>query len=227
MDSDVSSWRLSIGMFYGKAYGMVTKSYTGKISFSFLYLMHIFLNLKQAFWICSSVIYNSINNFETAILVWLLIALSGDVELNPGPDNLREHCASILHCNIRSIRNKIEYIVDNFCDYDCLCFTETHLDDSVDNANILLTNEFSIPYRKDRTNHGGGILVYINNNLLHKRRPDLELFWEESLWVEIKLNNQQYLLGIFYSPKPQDQNFFECLDRNIEKAMEHSRRRLK
>ena len=222
MDSDVTSWRLSIGMFYGKAYGMVTKSYTGKISFSFLYLMHIFQSLKKSFWLVNSVIYNSINNMETAILVWFLIILSGDVEMNPGPDSLREHCVSILHCNIRSIRNKVEYIVNNFCDYDCLCFTETHLDNSVDNANILLTNDFSVPYRKDRTNHGGGILVYINNNLLHKRRPDLEIFCEESIWVEIRINNQQYLLGTFYSPKPHDQVFFEAFDRNIEKAMEFS-----
>ena len=60
---------------------------------------------------------------------------------------------------MRSIRNKLEYIIDNFCDSDCLCFTETHLDNSIDNANICLTSDFSIPYRKDRTNHGGGILV--------------------------------------------------------------------
>ena len=103
-----------------------------------------------------------------------------------------------------------------------MCFTETHLDNNIANADICLTKDFSIPYRKDRTNHGGGILVYINSNLLHKRRSDLEVFWEESLWVEIKINNQQYLLGTFYSPKPQDQHFFEALDRNIEKAMEVS-----
>ena len=54
---------------YGKAYGMVTKSYHGKISFSFLYLMHIFQSLKKSFWLVNSVIYNSINNMETAILV--------------------------------------------------------------------------------------------------------------------------------------------------------------
>ena len=222
MGSDVASWRLSIGLFYGKAYGIVSRSYTGKISFSFIYLMQFFQRLKKSFWLLSSTIYNSINNIETAILVWLLIILSGDVETNPGPDSYREHCVSILHCNIRSIRNKLEYIVENFCDFDCLCFTESHLDNSVDNSNILLTNEFSVPYRKDRTNHGGGILVYINNNLLHKRRPDLEIFWEESVWVEIKINKQQYLLGTFYSPKPQDRVFFESLDRNIEKAMEHS-----
>ena len=103
-----------------------------------------------------------------------------------------------------------------------MCFTETHLDNNIANADICLTKDFSIPYRKDRTNHGGGILVYINSNLLHKRISELNVFWEETLWVEIKINNQQYLLGTFYSPKPKDQDFFEALDRNIEKAMEVS-----
>ena len=144
--------------------------------------------------------------------------------MNTGPgDTLREHCVSILHCNMRSIRNKLEYIIDNFCDFDCLCFTETHLDDSVENVSISLTTDFATPYRKDRTNHGGGILVYVNNNLLHKRRPDLEIFWEEAIWIEIVLNNQQFLIGTFYSPKPQDRTFFEALDRNIEKALDSSR----
>ena len=76
------------------------------------------------------------------------------------------------------------------------------------------------PYRKDRTNHGGGVLVYIKNSLLHKRRLDLEIFWAESIWMEIKINNHQFLFGTFYSPKPQDRVFFDSLDRNIEKAME-------
>ena len=80
MNSDVASMRLSIGLFYGKAYGIVIRSYTGKIPFSFIYLMQFFQRLKKSFWLLSSIIYNSINNTETAILVWLLIILSGDVE---------------------------------------------------------------------------------------------------------------------------------------------------
>ena len=97
----------------------------------------------------------------TYIIVQLLLILSGDIELNPGPTNLREHSVSVLHCNMRSIRNRLEHIIDNFCDFDCLSFTETHLDDNINNAEIFLTTDFSAPYRKDRTNHGGGILVYI------------------------------------------------------------------
>ena len=64
----------------------------------------------------------------------------------------------------------------------------------------------------------------INNNLMHQRRQDLEVFWEESIWVELKINKRPYLLGTFYSPKPQDQTFFffNALDQNIEKAMEFS-----
>ena len=58
---------------------------------------------------------------------------------------------------------------------------------------------------------------------LDKRRPDLEIFWEEAIWIEIVLNNQQFLVGTFYSPKPQDRTFFEALDRNIEKALDSSR----
>ena len=220
--NDIASWRMTIGLFYGAIYGMVTKSYIGKISLNFLFLLNALLYLKKLIWALGMNIYESIYNIETASVVGLLLLMSGDIESNPGPVNLREHSVSVLHCNIRSIRNKLDYVIDNFCDFECLCFTETHLDNNIANADICLTKDFSIPYRKDRTNHGGGILVYINSNLLHKRRSDLEVFWEESLWVEIKINNQQYLLGTFYSPKPQDQHFFEALDRNIEKAMEVS-----
>ena len=111
---------------------------------SFVFLMSFFY-LKKLFWALGINIYKSIYNTETVILVWLLLILPGNIESNPGPDNLREHGVSILHCKMRSIRNKLEYIIDNFCDFDCLCFTETHLDNSVDNANICLTSDCSIP----------------------------------------------------------------------------------
>ena len=42
-------------------------------------------------------------------LKYLLLILSGDIELNPGPQFL-SHNLSVLHVNIRSIRHKLEYI---------------------------------------------------------------------------------------------------------------------
>ena len=51
-----------------------------------------------------------------------------------------------------------------------MCFTETHLDDTVLVSDILLSQTFDI-FRKDRNCHGGGILVYLN-----ERVAELEVF---------------------------------------------------
>jgi hypothetical protein len=44
------------------------------------------------------------------IIIYTLI-IAGDVELNPGPGetpvNFEDHCLSIFHGNIRSLRNKV------------------------------------------------------------------------------------------------------------------------
>ena len=107
-------------------------------------------------------------------------------------------------------------------DYDILAFTETHLDGNVCNENILIEN-YDKPYRKDRTCHGGGLLVYINSNLAHERMEALEIFWDECIWFKVKQNNQFYLFGMFYSPKTSDKLFFQRLNNNLDSAMDISR----
>ena len=48
---------------------------------------------------------------------------------------------------------------------------------------------------------------------------DLETFWNESLRVEIKVNRECYLIGLFYSIRTADVIFFDAL-KNIEKALD-------
>ena len=139
--------------------------------------------------------------------------------MNPGP-NTTEHSLSIIHSNIRSMRNKFDFITEYFLDSDILCFTETHLDVNILSDSLILTDKFDAQYRKDRSNHGGGLLVYLSHELLHKRRLDLEGYWNESIWAEIKVNRQIYLIGTFYSPRTSDANFFDSLNKNIEKALD-------
>ena len=70
------------------------------------------------------------------ILMYLLILLSGDIKTNPGPFIAQQNqsdCMSVLHLNIRSIRYKLDFIKDNFLDFDVLCFTETHLTNDISN----------------------------------------------------------------------------------------------
>ena len=99
----------------------------------------------------------------------------------------------------------MEFIKNNYIDFDIMCFTETHLDDNITVANISIPDHYDSPLRKDCTNHGSGILIYLSSNLIYKRRNDLEHFWNESIWVEIKTKHDVYCLGVFYSPKRADQ----------------------
>ena len=163
---------------------------------------------------------NLYNTYFT-ILLLLLLLQSGDIETNPGPSTLYHGSISIVHSNIRSLRNKLDFVKEHFLDFNILCITETHLDLDVPTDNLALEH-FHIPLRKDRTNHGGGLAVYVSNDLLHKRKPELEIFCDESIWVEVKARNESILLGTFYSPRTSDANFLDGLNRNIEKALEIS-----
>ena len=65
-------------------------------------------------------------NVQFSLFLILLLLEAGDIASNPGP--YPEQTLSILHLNIRSIRNKIDYLKDNFIEFEVLCFSETHLD---------------------------------------------------------------------------------------------------
>ena len=56
--------------------------------------------------------------------------------------------------------------------------------------------------------------------LAHTRIIGLETIWNESLWVEIKVNRDIYLIGLFYSRRTADAIFFDSLNKNIEKALD-------
>ena len=123
------------------------------------------------------------------IVLILLLLETGDIEMNPGP-HINNNSLSILHSNIRSIRNKLDYITENFLDFDILCFTESHLDANITTKSLIMSSKYDIPYRIDRTNHDGGLLMYLSCEIAHKRIIGLETFWNESLWVEIKVNKE-------------------------------------
>ena len=93
-------------------------------------------------------------------------------------------------------------------DLDILCFSETRLNLNVASDLLCVSNSYSEPYRKDRNCYGGRLLMYINSNLFHCRRSDLELFYQEPIWTEIKVKHDTYLIGLFYSPVTSDSTFF-------------------
>ena len=71
---------------------------------------------------------------------------------------LKKKTLSIFHGNIRSLRNKLNYITDIIEDFDIVFFTESHLDVNVTDFDISLFG-FETPVRKDRNANGGGIIM--------------------------------------------------------------------
>lgn len=86
--------------------------------------------------------------------------ISGDIEVNPGP--MTDNIIDIVHLNIRSIRHEIDYLNTLVHDFDILCFTETHLDDTVSNDSLSL-DVFNTIYRKDRNCYGDRVMIYVSN----------------------------------------------------------------
>jgi exonuclease III len=220
MGDDLQIWRAAIGLFNCRSFLNINKV---KVKFMVsLELLRILLKLAKILILLLSLTKKYICNISCVVVVLLLLLRAGDVETNPGPVSGVEGCLSILHCNIRSIRHKLDYIRDSFIDFDILCFTETHLDETVLDETLILSN-FNSDYRKDRTCHGGGILVYVSDSLIHNRMPELEQFCPESVWIKIRTKHETYLVGTFYSPKTSDSDFFNNFNRNIDKALDLTR----
>ena len=71
----------------------------------------------------------------------------------------------MAHININSLRNKFAMLTNSATEYiDILMISETKLDNTFPYA-LYHLKDFSNPYRLDRNCHGGGILVYVRDNI--------------------------------------------------------------
>ncbi|XP_060577446.1 uncharacterized protein LOC132734674 [Ruditapes philippinarum] len=80
----------------------------------------------------------------------------------------------ISHLNINSVKNKFTEIHDILSEklVDMLILSETKLDNSYNN-NIYNFPGYKME-RKDRNKHGGGILIYVRDDLPFRRRKEFE-----------------------------------------------------
>ena len=107
----------------------------------------------------------------------------------------------IGHININSIRNKFEILRSMLSEVlDVLMITETKLDDSFPEQQFHIEG-FNIPFRLDRNRHGGGLLLYVRNNinavfLKSYVFPDNI----EAFFIEILLKSCKWLICCSYNP---------------------------
>ena len=101
----------------------------------------------------------------------------------------------IENLNINLLLNTFEQSKDIVMQYiDILALTEAKLDATFTKAQFLL-NGFSEPYRLDRSRNGGGVMIYIHENVPSKLL-DIHVFPLEDLFVGFnfrKCKNRYFL----------------------------------
>ena len=193
---------MAIGLFYLRLRSASKKVFFVSIScFAYFLLLFILtmLTVKQTAKLfpkllnkyCFTAFYQNIT--FTLFLLQLLL-LSNDIAENPGPENKVSEI-NIFHWNARSVRHKLNYlqtISDDSSVISVICITESHLDNNILMEDITIPGYHTYPFRNDRNCFGGGVLVYIADNLHATRRRDLEFVNGELIWFELKFTQIKY-----------------------------------
>ena len=98
------------------------------------------------------------------------------------------------HLNINSLRNKFDILQEQVKDnIDILMVSETKLDESFPIGQFLISG-FSTPFRLDRNSNGGGILMYIREDIPSKLLS-IENAPIEGFFIEINLRNKKKMVN--------------------------------
>ncbi|XP_042236588.1 uncharacterized protein LOC121875911 isoform X2 [Homarus americanus] len=122
-----------------------------------------------------------------------------------------------VHINIRALFRKMPEIKILLFKTNAAVFSisESWLDESVTDEQIGIEG-YSLE-RLDRNKYGGGVCVYIRNDLTYNLRSDLIDNHLEGLWLEILLpKTKPILVGAFFR-SPYDGQFLEHFDRILSK----------
>ena len=159
--------------------------------------------------------------------------MCGDIEVNPGPDSVEDSNSSsetlsatsfetlsnhlcIFHLNIQSIVPKIDIIRSESDAYDVLVLSESWLKPNITDETIKI-DYFQPPFRTDRVDRsGGGVVLYVRDTILCKRRADLEVQGLEAVWVELQIKRKRILVGGFYKPPNSNSDYFDLLKESVD-----------
>ena len=108
----------------------------------------------------------------------------------------------IWHANVQGLRSKTTQIEARIQLAErppqVLCFNETFLDRSV--GNVTITN-FTLVARRDRSNnHGGGVCVYVADDVAANVTLMQVSETAERIWCMLHTDMGPYLVGVWYRP---------------------------
>ena len=146
------------------------------------------------------------SNLTIFCYIFFCLIVSGDIHPNPGPVNV-----PFTYCclNSRSLLSRPDkfaalQLLATSEQYDCISITESWLNDATDDSTIKIDGY--VHFRNDRATRGGGILVYIKENLVVSRLEHLDGTTTETVWLLISTKIGNIVFGTSYTPQTISEN---------------------
>ena len=158
----------------------------------------------------SNCIFTFVNLCFLIAVVPILLILANNIHKNPGPLPLKKcRQLNICHSNIRSLsRAKLLAIQTSLSSaFDIITLSETHLSANV-TSDVFDLKGFHGIIRKDRNGYGGGVAIYVKENLIYKRQHQYERNDIEAVWIQINSSQGKFLICCAYRP-PTDTEFWD------------------
>jgi exonuclease III len=127
----------------------------------------------------------------------------------------------IAHLNINSISSKFEPLTLMIKEsIDFLLVTESKIDDTFPHGQFQIEG-FSRPIRLDRNRNGGGIIVFIRDELTCREIKPRVLYPElECTFLELRIRQSKWLLVVGYNPhKDNIGKFLRNISRELDKLI--------
>jgi len=137
----------------------------------------------------------------------------------------------IFHQNVRGLFTNFNLIQNLFSTckkIDILTVSETHINGFNDNNDLYQIDGYNFIQRNRKQGKGGGVGIYLRDNLKWKRRFDLERDTVESIWIEINITkSKNFLLAVYYRPpntsKFLPKNFKDTFNETLLSVTEEQR----
>ena len=110
----------------------------------------------------------------------------------------------IAHLNINFLQNKFEPLATLVQgQVDILIISETKLDESF-SSNQFMINGYANPFRDDRNSYGGGLLIYVREDIPCKRLTTKNISGDiEGIFIELNINKCKWHLMGGYNPNKE------------------------
>ena len=149
----------------------------------------------------------------------LLLMMCGDIESFPGPQEeslngfMKSRGLKVFHQNVRGIFTNfvhVQELLDRYKGMDILSLSETHIINSQYDGNddLLSIDGYKIIKRNRKDRNGGGVAVYLKNNVEWQRRSELERDTIENIWLEVIIPKPKSILLAIFNRPPGDFKVF-------------------